>query len=34
MSLMEQTDGAPLAQPAEIGGDPGDKTASINPDNS
>ena len=25
---MEQTDGAPLSQPAEIGGDPGDKTAS------
>jgi len=26
---VEQTDGAPLPQPAEIGGDPGDKTASL-----
>ena len=26
---MEQTDGVPLPQPAQIGGDPADKTASI-----
>lgn len=26
---VEQTDGAPLPQPAEIGGDPGDKTESL-----
>jgi hypothetical protein len=26
---VEQTDGAPLPQPADIGGDPGDRTASL-----